>query len=69
MHFELKVPGVAQMSDEEIMKKFKLQTSLSCNNYVLFDEEGRVGRYGTADDILKHWYNLRGELYERRKEH
>jgi DNA gyrase/topoisomerase IV subunit A len=36
---------------------------------VLFDEQGRLGRYATEEDIIKHWYDLRADLYERRKEY
>lgn len=38
VHFVVKMEGLGRLSDEEIEKKFKLSTSLSCNNFVLFDE-------------------------------
>ena len=48
VHFVLKVPKLREIENKEgIIKKFKLQTSLSSSNYVLFDEEGRINRYAT----------------------
>lgn len=38
VHFELEIPGASRMSTANFMKKFKLQTTISTNNYVLFDE-------------------------------
>jgi len=33
------------MTMEEIENKFKLATSLSCNNFVLFDKDYKIKRY------------------------
>lgn len=67
VHFELCIPNAAKMSDAAFLKKFKLQTSMSTNNYVLFDEEGKIHKYDTELDIMKHWFDLRADLYEMRK--
>lgn len=46
MHFILKVPKLKEIIEKEgIEKKFKLSTSLSMNNYVLFNYEGVIKRY------------------------
>jgi len=37
VHFVLKVPDLDDMSDEEIIKKFKLEINLSLSSMVLFD--------------------------------
>lgn len=69
VHFILKVPKLAEIERTEggIVKKFKLQSSLSMANCVLFDAEGRLHRYAREQDILHEWFGLRADLYVRRK--
>lgn len=50
------------------MKKFKLSTTLSCGNYVLFDGKGQIKKYASEADIFKEWFGLRTDLYIKRKE-
>ena len=70
VHFVLKVPKLLEIEQKEgIVKKFKLQTSLSASNQVLFNDKGQIYRYNTEEDIMKEWYSLRQNLYVRRKEH
>lgn len=46
VHFILKVPKLQDIiRGEGIEKKFKLASSISANNYVLFDYEGKIRRY------------------------
>lgn len=44
------------MSDADILKKFKLQTSLASTNFVLFTKNGKIARYATEIDILKEFF-------------
>jgi hypothetical protein len=37
---------------EAIDKKFKLSSSISANNYVLFDYEGKIKRYQSEEEIM-----------------
>jgi len=37
---------------DAIDKKFKLSSSISANNYVLFDYEGKIKRYSNEEDIM-----------------
>ena len=55
VHFVLKVPKLRAIEAAEggLIKKFKLQTSLSGSNYVLWDEEGQIGRFAAEGDIMK----------------
>jgi DNA topoisomerase II len=41
--FVLKVPTLSKIDD--IPKKFKLTSSLSCSNYVLFSAKGQIKKY------------------------
>lgn len=63
------MPNLAKIVDnhEAILKKFKLQSSISSSNYVLFNSEQKIYRYGTEVDILKEFYTLRIDLYSLRK--
>lgn len=61
--------GLGRLSDEEIEKKFKLSTSLSCNNFVLFDENYQIKKYQDEIHILEEFYNIRFKTYEKRKDY
>ena len=52
-----------------IKKKFKLSTTISANNYVLFDKFGKIKRYDDEIQILEEFFNERLDLYTKRKEH
>lgn len=47
--------------------KFKLSASLSTSNMTLFDEEGRITKYDTPEDIVTAFYHVRLEYYDKRK--
>ena len=51
------------------MKTFKLVTTISGSNYVLFDHRGKIARYASEIDIMKEFFNLRKDLYQQRKEY
>lgn len=72
VHFEVKfLPDyVDEFKDDEdkLLKKFKLQTSMSLSNMVLFNYEGKIRRYDAVEDILDEFYALRLNFYTRRKE-
>lgn len=48
--------------------KFKLTTTLSTSNMHLFDTEGRIIKYEEPEDILKVFFELRLDFYDKRKE-
>lgn len=56
-------------SDEAIIKHFKLQCSLSDNNYVLFDSNNTLKRYADETEILEEFYVVRENMYEKRKDY
>ena len=69
--FVLTVPGLKQIMDSEggIAKKFKLQTSVSMNNMVLFDQNSRIKKYQDEREILEEFFPVRYRLYAKRKAH
>ena len=50
-----------------IEKRFRLTTSLSANNMVLFDKDQKIKKYPSELGILEEFYTLRYEFYEKRK--
>ncbi|CAG8482527.1 2579_t:CDS:2 [Diversispora eburnea] len=55
--------------DEELEKKFKTSSNLSTSNMVCFDREGRLKKFGSAEEILTEFYHLRLEYYFKRKDY
>jgi DNA topoisomerase-2 len=49
-----------------LMKKFKLTGSLSTSNMTVFSE-GKLTRFANPEDILRSFYQVRYQLYEKRK--
>lgn len=50
-----------------LIKKFKLETSLSINNMNLFDLNSTIKKFDTPLHILKEFYNIRLTYYDRRR--
>ena len=62
VHFIIKVTKLQEIKAsaiDAIEKKFKLSSSLSANNYVLFNHEGKICRYNSEEEILKEFFVLR----------
>ncbi|RIB16058.1 DNA topoisomerase [Gigaspora rosea] len=60
---------VADLSDEDLAKKFKIISTLATSNMVCFDPEGRLKKYQTPEDILQEFYHIRLDLYSKRKDY
>ncbi|RKP23009.1 DNA topoisomerase II, partial [Syncephalis pseudoplumigaleata] len=75
-HTDTKVHFIITLTDENMRKaeeeglekRFKMSTTISTNNMVCFDSEGRIKRYESAEEILREFYGLRLVYYQRRKE-
>ncbi|CAI5729222.1 unnamed protein product [Hyaloperonospora brassicae] len=50
-----------------IVKKFKLESSLSTSNMHLFDRDGHIKKYESPKEIMDEFYTVRLEYYDRRK--
>ncbi|RLN49417.1 hypothetical protein BBJ28_00012663, partial [Nothophytophthora sp. Chile5] len=50
-----------------IVKKFKLESSLSTSNMHLFDAAGHIKKYENPKEIMDEFYGIRLEYYDRRK--
>ena len=71
VHFEIKfLPEFTEKfkeNDTLLIKTFGLQSTLSLTNMVLFDQNGKIKRYTSIEEILNIFYDLRLELYDKRK--
>ncbi|KAF5909132.1 DNA topoisomerase 2-beta isoform X1, partial [Clarias magur] len=75
-HTDTTVKFVVRMTEEKLAqaeaaglhKVFKLQSSLTCNSMVLFDQMGCMKRYESVNDILKEFFELRLHYYKLRKD-
>lgn len=56
-----------EKSKDGLFGKFKLLGSLSSTNMVLFDDEGRLVKYNSTNDILAQFFEIRMECYIKRK--
>lgn len=57
----------AALGDEAAYKRLKLSTSLSTNNMVLFDAQGRIRKYNSPEEIVQEFFDMRLELYSQRR--
>lgn len=72
VHFQIKLAEgklAAMYENNTIEKIFKLSTSLSANNYVLFDKNLKLRRFENEVAILDEFYWVRLHCYKLRKEY
>lgn len=75
-HHGVNVNFWVKMSPEEMTKtekigfleRFKLISSISMSNMVAFDPLGRIKKYSSPLDILRDYYYVRLEYYQKRKD-
>lgn len=68
---------VVTLSNEQMAKtekigfyeRFKLVQNVNLSNMILFDSRGKLQRYDTAEDIIKDFYLVRLEYYQKRKDY
>ncbi len=68
---------VITLSDEEMKKtlsigleeRFKLTSTINLSNMIAFDRNTKLKKYDTAEDILKEFYYVRLEYYQKRKDY
>lgn len=69
VHFkiELSEENLAKAESIGLDKVFKLKSSVSTSNMVLFDPQGKIRKYESALEIIEEFAALRLELYVKRK--
>jgi len=70
VHFTLQgtVEQMNNLEREGLEKALKLKSSLSTNNIVFFDSEGRIKRFENEREVLLDFAELRLKCYQRRKD-
>lgn len=54
---------------EDICQFLHLTTTLSTNNMHCFDDNGKIEKYDSAEDIIKSFAKVRIEFYKKRRDH
>merc|ERR1719387_3182076 len=57
----------AEKKEGGLEKIFKIKSSISLSNMVLFDASGKIAKYNTALDILQEFCSIRRQVYNKRK--
>lgn len=68
---------IINLSDEQMRKtakigyyeRFKLIQNISLSNMILFNDRGKLQKYDTPEDIIKAFYFVRLEYYQKRKDY
>jgi len=58
---------LVKKGEEAIEKELKLSSNLSENNMYLFNKDGQITKYKSANEILDYYYDVRLEYYDLRK--
>jgi DNA topoisomerase-2 len=69
------VKFIVKLSDEEMEKtrrigfleRFKLVSTISSSNMVVFDSTGKIKRYSNVNEIIQEYYYVRLDYYQKRK--
>jgi len=69
--FEIKMSAekLAKAEDDGLHKIFKLQTTMSSQNMVLFDYNGCIKKYNSVEEIMREFFDARLDMYQRRKDY
>ena len=71
VHFTIMLtPEQAQeLNGKDLYKFFKLESYVKTTNFNLFDQNGHIQHYDSAEAILDSFFEFRYPLYQVRKEH
>ena len=59
--------GLKAVAEKGIVQFFKLQTKMSTSNMMLFDADGLITKYNSPEHILRDFFALRLDHYEKRR--
>ena len=55
------------IKNDTLEMKLKLIRNLKVNNMHLYNKNGNIIKYKNAEEILKEWYDIRLDMYKKRK--
>eukprot|EP00449_Zooxanthella_nutricula_P028992 CAMPEP_0198543290 /NCGR_PEP_ID=MMETSP1462-20131121/59589_1 /TAXON_ID=1333877 /ORGANISM="Brandtodinium nutriculum, Strain RCC3387" /LENGTH=581 /DNA_ID=CAMNT_0044273567 /DNA_START=1 /DNA_END=1743 /DNA_ORIENTATION=- len=69
VNFELALSAEGQRRAEAgtLDRAFKLHSSVTTSNMMLFNEQGRIQKYDTVLDVLREFADVRLRMYDKRK--
>ena len=53
----------------ELENRLKLTSSIGMTNMHMFNEDGRMQKFKTVDDIIDQWFNVRKKIYTERRDY
>lgn len=66
VHFKIKMKDAESVN---VVKTFKLTSTINTSNMHLFNSEGRIHKYTNPNEIIGEFVQIRLEYYEKRKKH
>ena len=66
--FQIRIPTLDTMTDAQLIKKLKLQTTISLSNLVLFNKDKKIMKYTNIADIMEEHFIVREDFYKQRKQ-
>lgn len=58
---------LAEMTDEDLINKFKLTSRINASNMHLFDRNHKIKKYANTTEIIDDYYEVRLDYYDKRK--
>ena len=58
---------IRRLSNEDLIKLFKLTSNLPTTNMVLFDSKNKIKKYNNVEEIINEFYEVRLDYYKQRK--
>ena len=65
----MKPDTLMKFEEQGFHKVFKLQAVINLTSMVLFDKNGCLRRYNSVTDVLKEFFDLRIDMYSKRREY
>lgn len=71
VHFVVKLTleEMEKLDNQDMLSVFKMKTTKKTSNMMLFDKDNCLKKYDTTVEIIKEFYNVRLDLYTKRKNH
>ena len=58
---------ISHLSNDDLIRVFKLSTSIPTSNMVLFDSKNKIKKYNNIEEIINEFYDVRLDFYKQRK--
>jgi DNA topoisomerase-2 len=58
---------IKRLSNDDLIKLFKLTSNLPTTNMVLFDSKNKIKKYNNVEEIINEFYEVRLDYYKQRK--